>query len=185
MPSGAPPFCRCCYGTGAVGPLGWPGCHALLPVAARRGGGWVQAASNTALPPGRPENRATGGGKGYEGEGGGCHLGHWPETGGRSCWRKHSGRPERPTGGLWRRWAAWRACEAEGGVLWALYDDLRPALVFRRGSGVEWEPMDGGTVPGEDGVESLGFGVAGDLGCDGAAVLVVQHFGSEAVVCRR
>ena len=77
----------------------------------------------------------------------------------------------------------WRACEAEGGVLWALYDDLRPALVFGRGSGVEWEPMDGGAVPGEDGLESLGFGVAGDLGCDGLAVLVVQHFGEEADGC--
>ena len=70
--------------------------------------------------------------------------------------------------------------EAEGGVLWALYDDFRPALVFGRGSGVEWEPVDGGAVPGEDGVEGLCFGVAGDLGCDGAAVLVVQHFWEEA-----
>ena len=40
--------------------------------------------------------------------------------------------------------------------------------------------MDGGSVPGEDGLESLGFGVVGDLGCDGLAVLVVQHFGEEA-----
>ena len=71
----------------------------------------------------------------------------------------------------------------KGGVLWALYDDLRPALVFGRGSGVEWEPMAGGAVPGEDGVEGLGFGVAGDLGCDGLAVLVVQHFWEEADGC--
>ena len=56
-------------------------------------------------------------------------------------------------------------------------------MVFGRGSGVEWEPMDGGSVPGEDGLESLGFGVAGDLGCDGLAVLVVQHFGEEADGC--
>ena len=54
---------------------------------------------------------------------------------------------------------------------------------FRAGSGVEWEPMDGGPVPGEDGVEGLGFGVVGDLGCDGLAVLVVQHFWEEADGC--
>ena len=86
-----------------------PGRLALLLVAARRGGGWVRAAfSNTAPPHGRPENGVTGPGRGSGARTVGCYLGQWPETGGRSCWRKRPGRPERPTGGLGTRWAAWR-----------------------------------------------------------------------------
>ena len=60
MASGAPPFCRCGYGTGPVRPVGRPGCHAPLLVAARKGGGWVQAAPQHGSVPwkaGKPRHR--------------------------------------------------------------------------------------------------------------------------------
>ena len=62
--SGAPPFCRCGYGTGPVRPVGRPGCHALClwrPVRAADG---CRRLLNTALAPGRPENGVTGPGRG-------------------------------------------------------------------------------------------------------------------------
>ena len=58
---------------------------------------------STSWKAGKPRHRA---GKGMLGARTvGCYLGQWPETGGRSCWRKRPGRPERPTGGLGTRWA--------------------------------------------------------------------------------
>ena len=62
---GAAPLLPLMIRDGAVGDGGAPaGSRALLPVAAHRGDGRVQAAFNTALAPGRPENRSTGPGKG-------------------------------------------------------------------------------------------------------------------------